>query len=298
MASSRVGWAELRPALSIPVRSRRARSSRFPEVPASRTSAAIWVVRPVARKSSPARSCWASSIHERRRRRNSRRQPASPRSRPPPTARPTPVNSPSSPRQRPPRCACAPTPSSAAPTMTSSSRLRGAPMAHRLTSRRLAALRAAVAHPRGNINPRVEIAPGVKAWLTAADEIALEELGCLGGSIDDCGHVQGSADRTEHRAHPHLFRITISARARPRSQPAGQHQLSVPAESAEGRVRGGVRRGCTPGRGDSLVGVWPRTGLRRRASQRAQARNAGTRRRSASLRMRRPCAGSGYRGGP
>ncbi|MEU3921058.1 hypothetical protein [Streptomyces sp. NPDC029004] len=42
----------------------------------------------------------------------------------------------------------------------------------------------------------------MKAWLTAADEIALEELG-LGDSIDDCGHVQGSADPNgEHRTHP------------------------------------------------------------------------------------------------
>ncbi|WP_406263108.1 hypothetical protein OHT93_00580 [Streptomyces sp. NBC_00191] len=63
----------------------------------------------------------------------------------------------------------------------------------------------------GNITPRIEIAPGVKAWLTAADEIALEELG-LGDSTDDCGHVQGSADLREHRTHPHLFRITANGR--------------------------------------------------------------------------------------
>ncbi|HET6354661.1 hypothetical protein [Streptomyces sp.] len=85
-------------------------------------------------------------------------------------------------------------------------------MAHRLTPRRLAALRAAAAHPMGNISPRIEMRPGETAWLTAADEIALEELG-LGNSIDDCGHIQGSADPDgEHRSHPHLFRITAAGR--------------------------------------------------------------------------------------
>jgi hypothetical protein len=35
----------------------------------------------------------------------------------------------------------------------------------------------------------------------------------LGDSIDDCGHVQGSADPNgEHRGHPHLFRITTASR--------------------------------------------------------------------------------------
>ncbi|WP_251018426.1 hypothetical protein [Streptomyces sp. ISL-1] len=85
-------------------------------------------------------------------------------------------------------------------------------MAHGLTPKRLAALRAAAAHPMGNISLRIETAPAEKAWLTAADEIALEELG-LGNSIDDCGHIQGSADPDgEHRSHPHLFRITTAGR--------------------------------------------------------------------------------------
>ncbi|HET6354692.1 hypothetical protein [Streptomyces sp.] len=39
-----------------------------------------------------------------------------------------------------------------------------------------------------------------------------DELG-LGDSMDDCGHLQGSADPNgEHRMHPRLFRITTNGR--------------------------------------------------------------------------------------
>ncbi|MEW2085676.1 hypothetical protein [Streptomyces sp. NPDC005283] len=35
----------------------------------------------------------------------------------------------------------------------------------------------------------------------------------LGDSIDDCGHVQGSADLSgKHRTHLHLFRVTANGR--------------------------------------------------------------------------------------
>ncbi|MFC4608741.1 hypothetical protein ACFO9E_13050 [Streptomyces maoxianensis] len=91
-------------------------------------------------------------------------------------------------------------------------------MAHRLTPRRLAALRAAAAHPMGNISLRIEIAPGVKAWLTAAGEIALEELG-LGDSIDDCGHVQGSADPTANTARTRTSSASPPRAVRPSPTP-------------------------------------------------------------------------------
>ncbi|MEW2084813.1 hypothetical protein [Streptomyces sp. NPDC005283] len=59
---------------------------------------------------------------------------------------------------------------------------------------------------------RIDMGAGEKARLTAADETALEGLG-LGDSIDDGGHVQGSADpRGERRAHPHIFGITSAGR--------------------------------------------------------------------------------------
>ncbi len=77
-------------------------------------------------------------------------------------------------------------------------------MAPRLTPKRLKALRNAVAHPKGNIGQLIETTDaGKKVWLTAADEVALEELG-YADNIDDCGHIQGSPDPDNvHRGHPH-----------------------------------------------------------------------------------------------
>ncbi|WP_331720099.1 hypothetical protein OG762_51625 (plasmid) [Streptomyces sp. NBC_01136] len=75
--------------------------------------------------------------------------------------------------------------------------------AHRLTEKRLAALRIAAEHPKGSIDARS---------VSIADELALEELG-LANSIDDCGHVQGTDDpEGEHRGHPHFFRVTNKGR--------------------------------------------------------------------------------------
>ncbi|BBG20668.1 hypothetical protein RVR_P143 (plasmid) [Actinacidiphila reveromycinica] len=85
-------------------------------------------------------------------------------------------------------------------------------MAPRLTPKRLAALRLAAAHPKGNISSLIMTVTGEKSWLKASDEIALEESG-FADSIDDCGHIQGAADpEREHRSHPHFFRITDAGR--------------------------------------------------------------------------------------
>ncbi|MDO0939259.1 hypothetical protein QQY66_49035 [Streptomyces sp. DG2A-72] len=87
----------------------------------------------------------------------------------------------------------------------------------RLTPKRLAFLLAAAEHPKGSILPRVELPSGGTAWLTPADETALEELG-LADSLDDCGHIQGTPDPDgEHRTHPHVFRITDQGRAAARA---------------------------------------------------------------------------------
>ncbi|MEU2454818.1 RNase adapter RapZ [Streptomyces sp. NPDC012765] len=86
-------------------------------------------------------------------------------------------------------------------------------MTPRLTPKRLKALQNAAAHPKGNIGSLIETTDaGKKIWLTAADEIALEELG-YADSIDDCGHTQGSPDPDNvHRGHPHFFAITDAGR--------------------------------------------------------------------------------------
>ncbi|MFI2352768.1 hypothetical protein ACH492_38485 [Streptomyces sp. NPDC019443] len=60
--------------------------------------------------------------------------------------------------------------------------------------------------------PRIEMAPGGKGWLTAADGIASKSPASA-LSIDDCGHVQGSAGPSgEHRTRPHFFRVTSAGR--------------------------------------------------------------------------------------
>lgn len=76
----------------------------------------------------------------------------------------------------------------------------------RLTPRRIAALQQASAHPKGSIPA---------GGLSARDEEALEQLG-YAASIDDCGHVNddpGATSLSEHRGHPHFFRITEAGRA-------------------------------------------------------------------------------------
>jgi hypothetical protein len=78
----------------------------------------------------------------------------------------------------------------------------------RLTAKRLAALRQAASHPKGSI-------PAAQTGLTARDEEALEQLG-YAASIDDCGHINtdpAATSRSEHRSHPHFFRITAAGRA-------------------------------------------------------------------------------------
>jgi hypothetical protein len=111
-------------------------------------------------------------------------------------------------------------------------------MAPRLTPKCLAALRLAVAHPKGNISSLITTATGEKSWLKASDEIALEESG-FADSIDDCGHVQGTTDpKREHRSHP-TSSVSLPPAARPSSTlaDAGRH----PGD-------GGVRSPTQPGR--------------------------------------------------
>ncbi|MFI9588264.1 hypothetical protein ACIHCQ_42265 [Streptomyces sp. NPDC052236] len=78
-------------------------------------------------------------------------------------------------------------------------------MAYRLTANRIAALRQAVAHPKGSVH----------AMTPASDQTALEGLGCA-ASIDDCGDVLTSDGPTSpddpHRSHPHFLRVTDTGR--------------------------------------------------------------------------------------
>lgn len=66
----------------------------------------------------------------------------------------------------------------------------------------------------GNVSPlAMTTADGTKLFLSATDCDALDELGYT-ASIDDCGHVLGTADPEHvHRSHPHLMRITDAGRA-------------------------------------------------------------------------------------
>ncbi|WP_324290274.1 RapZ C-terminal domain-containing protein [Streptomyces antarcticus] len=102
-------------------------------------------------------------------------------------------------------------------------------MAPRLTPKRLKALQNAVAHPKGHIGQLIETTDaGKKIWLTAADEIALEELG-YADSIDDCGHIQSTPDPGNvHRGHPHFFSITDTGRQ------AAADEAQAPSTSATG----------------------------------------------------------------
>ena len=91
----------------------------------------------------------------------------------------------------------------------------------RLTPRRLDVLRQATAHPKGGI-------PADR--LTAQDEEALEQLG-YAASIDDCGHVNPDSQETEHRFHPHFYRITPAGRAAVAAAAASEHPAAPSSDS-------------------------------------------------------------------
>ncbi|WP_329583704.1 hypothetical protein [Streptomyces sp. NBC_01361] len=106
-------------------------------------------------------------------------------------------------------------------------------MTPRLTPNRLAALRLAAAHPRGNISLLVRTeTDGSKVYLKAPDVSALEQLG-YAASLCEHGHVNTGPEPYEarHRGCPHLFRITQVGRdaVTDRNEEAGEARSRLPA---------------------------------------------------------------------